>query len=270
MAPTPDARASRPPRPQLGLSGLGARLVALALVVVFAAWGWRIAPITINEDRLVANLVAKGLLDGGTYSAGDLVKVDEALRASRDEALCIPLDLRSEIVIRLALVEAQIGLGDVAAAERYLGAAEASVARALACDPNMSMAWIALAWTEFARTDFTPRAADFIRMSMKTGPYEGFSVGRRVQLLLDALPKLTDQDMRDLLADQIRVLMNNELYTLLAFNYVRSEDPERRFLADVFATGSEVQQTKIAAAVWRSGEDIELPLAPARGSRPWN
>lgn len=270
MAQTPDGGFGRQPRLKHRLSGFAARATTLAMVVGFAMWGTRVASTTVDGDRLTINLVAQAMLDGATYSDSDLLKFDGILGARPSDDLCIPRDMGSEVVIRLALVEAQIRLGDAAAAERALGLAERSIARALECDPNMSMAWIALAWAEFARHDFTPRVAELVRMSMTTGPYEGFSVARRVQLLVDALPTITDPDMRRLLAAQVRVLMDNELYTVLAFNYVRSEDAERQVLAEIFATGSKEQQTKIAAMVWRSGEDIELPLAPARGSRPWN
>jgi hypothetical protein len=270
MAQTPDDGFGRQPRLKPRLSGFAARAITLAMVVGFVAWGTRVTSTTLDGDRLTINLVAQAMLEGGTYSEADLLKFDGILGALRTDDLCIPLDMRSEIVIRLASVEAQIRLGDAAAAERALSVAEDSITRALACDPNMSMAWIALAWIEFARHDFTPRAAELMRMSMTTGPYEGFSVARRVQLLVDALPTITDPDVRRLLAGQVRVLMDNELYTVLAFNYVRSEDAERQILAEIFATGSKDQQTGIASAVWRSGEDIELPLAPARGSRPWN
>lgn len=271
MAQTPESGERSAPAPGAqGLAGLAARAVALALVAAFAVWAWRVGPTAADADRQVINVVAQALLDGDLYSEADLLATGQIMRANRADNLCVPLDLRSEIVVRLALVEGQIRIGDGDAAERDLSAAEDTIRHALACDPNMSMAWIALAWAEFARNDLTPRAADFIRMSMATGRNEAFSVVRRVQLLLDALPKMTNPALRDLLAAQVRVLMQFRFNNVLAFNFVRMEDPERRFLEEIFATGSKAQQTEIAAAIWSSGEDIDLPLAPARGARPWN
>ncbi|MFG1357540.1 hypothetical protein [Xanthobacter pseudotagetidis] len=251
-------------------AGPAARAVALALVAAFAVWVWRVGATASDADRQVVNVMAQALIEGQVYSETDLLEIDRIMRTRRADNLCVPLDLRSEIMVRLALVEGQIRFGDAVAADRDLSATEQAIHRALACDPNMSMAWIALAWAEFARNDLTPRAADFIRMSMVTGPNEAFSVVRRVQLLLDALPKMTDPALRDLLAAEVRVLMQAQLNSVLAFNFVRVEDPERKFLEEIFATGSEAQQAGIAAEIWRSGENIDLPLAPARGARPWN
>lgn len=271
MARTPEiARPPAAPLRRLRVAGLAARLVGLGLVAAFAAWSVQVAPTAADSDRLAVNLVGQTLLDGESYSQEDLRALEEILRANRAHNLCVPLDLRSEVAIRVALVELQISLGDADAAERDLDATEQSARHAISCDPNMSMAWIVLAWADFVRNDYTPRMAALVRMSMVTGANEGWSISRRVQLLLDVLPKMTDQEMRDLLIHQVRRLMADGYVRILAFHYVRSEDPERRFLAEVFATGNEEQQTKIASEVWRSGEDIDLPLSPARGSRPWN
>ncbi|MEP9347962.1 hypothetical protein [Xanthobacter sp. KR7-225] len=223
-----------------------------------------------DSDRLAVNLVGQTLLDGELYSQEDLQSLEETLLTNRANNLCVPLDLRNEVVIRVAQVELQISLGNADAVEQDLNATEESARHAISCDPNMSLAWIALAWAEFVRNDYTPRMAELVRMSMVTGANEGWSIARRVQLLLEALPKMTDPQMRDLLAGQVRRLMAGGYNRILAFHYVRLEDAERRFLADIFATGDKDQQTKIAAEVWRSGEDIDLPLTPARGTRPWN
>lgn len=144
-----------------------------------------------------------------------------------------------------------------------------ATAMTLYCSPYQSLGWTILALGEYFANGHTPRLDTLIDLSYRTGPYEGWPLARRLDLLALIAPDLSPEQSAMLKA-QIDAVVDSDLHPMLAALYVQQDEAHRGPLRKVFAELSARDQDLVTKVVRRLGADIELPLATPRGQRPWD
>lgn len=157
---------------------------------------------------------------------------------------------------------------DAALKERLNDLAYVSVVT-LYCSPYQSLGWTILALGEFLANGHTPRLDGLIDFSYRTGPFDGWPLARRLDLLVSIAPNLSPAQAA-MLKEQITTVVNSDLHVLLALVYLQQDDAHRALLRTLFSDLSARDQDLVAKAVRRAGSDVDLPLATPRGARPWD
>lgn len=254
---------------QSGWFSLGARLVVFAIVAISTLWLVMISPDFDIEATYDLNIAAKQLLDGESLPPELLTEIDAKSAAAVEAKWCDVWGLQNLAIIRVARTENAIKANDPNAADRLLTEASETARKSLQCNPMATVSWTILAWIEFIRNDDTPRLRSLLNMSFKVGPFEGWSLLRRVGLQLHILRTLDDVSIAQL-RRQINWLLARGLVEVPAQLYLSAGPQQQAFLRDVLAEAPEEVQKRAEQIVWNGGGNIALPLVNPRGSRPWN
>lgn len=249
--------------------GLAARMLTLLVVVSSVAWLVAVRADAGMEETYDLSVIAQHMLDGETFPPELLIKVDGYSAPVVEARLCDFAGLQNLAILRVARVETAIRTSDDAdAAERRLNEAADAATRSLACNPASTISWTILAWIEFVRDEDASRLRSLLRMSYQTGPYEGWALVRRTEILLHILPTLDESSVVQL-RNQLSWLLSISAVDVLAEQYMNGGPQQKDFLREVLLGASERDQKRVADVVWNNGGDIKLPLVEPRGSRPW-
>jgi len=247
---------------------LGARIAAFAIVIGAAWWLTQVLPEVDIQASYDLSAVAEHMQGGETYPPELLAEIDTVAGPLVEAKKCDYRGLQDLAIIRVARVETAIQANDPEAADQRLTAAADAARRSLTCNPNATVSWTILAWIEFIRNDDTPRLRALLDMSFRTGPFEGWALLRRVELMLHIFPTL-DQPGVIQLSSQLNWLLSLGAAEVLAEQYLATGPAQQAYLRDIMATASERDQKRVAELVRQRGSDIVLPLVEPQGSRPW-
>lgn len=246
-----------------------ARLLALAMAIATGAW--LATRESVSTSLAVDDLrhVSQRLMENDKFDAITLARVSSEVSITLNEANCNPRALQDLSIVGLAQVQLGIEAGDADETARLLSSTEAFARASVRCNPNSSVSWGVLATVEFIRNDNTPSFRSLINMSFKTGPMEFGAFQLRVPLLLSLYPNI-DQPEREQLMRQLSWLIDVDAPIPVAEYYLASNQAQQTFLREIIATKPERDQKIIADRIRNGGRDIDLPLVPPQGSRPWN
>lgn len=257
-----------------GQRGLGrraflfGRFLSAVIALLSVLWLVRAVPVSNVDAGFDLRLVAASLLDGEAFPQDILERVEADGRPLMNSDLCPAQGLLDLAVVRIALVEAAFEANDAEVADRRLTEAAEASRKSLTCSPASSVPWTILAWIEFIRDDDTPKLHALLEMSYRTGPYNGWALLRRSDLLLHIYPALSDREQAQL-RSQLNWLIASTMVQAVAARYVAAAPPQRAFLRGILADAGERDQKLAAEFIRKNGEDIDLPAVEPLGARPW-
>lgn len=246
-----------------------ARILSLVIVAGALVWLSAVVPKSTVLALYELRVLAQGVMDGERYEPQMMSDIDAAATPLLLDQPCNATGLQDLSVIKAALAIMAIDANDPDGADQRLTEAEASARRSAACNPYSGVSWTVLAWVEYIRNENTPRLASLLEMAYRTAPFEYWSLQLRINLLLYLYPKIDDEETRHL-RRLLNWLLLNGYPEALGGYYVTSAAPQRGFIRDILAEAEERDQKIAAEVIRRRGEDIDLPLVPPQGSRPWN
>jgi hypothetical protein len=243
-----------------------ARVIIFLLGSVAAAWGaYQFSLARQNEP---VERAASDLLKGRGFSSRTLTKLISDSDGAAAHAICTPSELRSLVVLRIALLKSEIADGKALDNAAYLRLYQ-QVLAALECSPSDSFLWEILFWLDASRDGLTPQNTKFLRMSFGSGPNEGWVAFSRVQVALPLLDRLPDQLSQNVIDDFVKLLNTQILYNDLAA-VLANEPPgvQSRVIGSLKATNLPVRQS-FASALRDKGVDVIVPGVQAP-DRPWH
>lgn len=250
------------------LSAFAARFASVIVVAVAGLW----LVISAGSRRLDSGLflhpVVERLMLGQFYDPQILSAMDADLSVLLTDPVCDYQALQDITVVRAALVEAAFQVDDPEVADRRLTRTEQAARAALACSPGSATAWTILAWVEHLRREDTPLLRTYLDLSYRYGPFEGWALVRRMEMLLALYPALDAQELARL-RQAVDWIISGQMSEFLGEQYVTAKPAQRKALRDILAEAPEREQKKVAEFVRNSGEEIDLPLVEPLGSRPW-
>lgn len=184
------------------------------------------------------------------------------------DSRCDHQALQDITLVRAALAETAFQTDDPDLADRQLTGAEKAARATLACSPGSTTAWTVLAWIEHLRHEDTPLLHTYLDRSYTTGPFEGWAMIRRMEILLALYPALSEKEQARL-RQAVEWISSTGLGEFFADQYVTAKPTQRKALRDILADAPEREQKRAAEYIRRMGEDIDLPLVEPLGARPW-
>ncbi|MBP2151636.1 hypothetical protein [Xanthobacter flavus] len=244
-------------------------MVVFALAAASGLWLVVVSPSLDIQATYDLNLAAKQMLNGESFPPEILDGIAAKSAPVLEAQPCNFLGFQDLAIIRSAQLENAIVANDSNAADRLSSQASDAAKKSLVCNPMSVVSWTILAWVEFLQNDDTPRLRSLLDMSFRAGPFEGWSLLRRVELQLHILPTLDNSSIEQL-KRQINWLIARGLVEVPAQLYLSAGPQQQAYLRNLLAESPEEVQKRAEQIVWNSGGNIALPLARQRGSRPWN
>ena len=175
-------------RSRLRCSGVGCRRISNFLAGVFTRPHCQSNNLLVNN--LNSSLLAKQL------------SVAERIDKS---AYCRPSVTRSAAIIRLRLLEQRSPESSSALSDAQ--DLQASIKKSLACAPSNPFFWTVLYWLSSQTSSRVP--PDYLRLSYKLGPNEGWIALRRNRLAFTLFEKLPKDLQKSAIAEFVRLLNND-------------------------------------------------------------
>lgn len=247
---------------------LAARLAGLAVAIVAVIWLSTSVGIRRLDSGLFLRPVATRMMFGEPYDPTVVAAIDADMSVVLSDRLCDYQALQDLAIVRSALVEIAFQADDADLADERLTAAEQAAKASVACSPGSPRAWTILAWIEHIRHDDTPDLRTYLRKSFRSGPYEGWSLVRRMEILLSLYPKLDESELADL-KQSVNWLAVKDMAEYIGELYVATKPESRAALRDILAETPDRAQKRAAEVIRNGGEDISLPAVEPLGSRPW-
>jgi hypothetical protein len=246
-----------------------ARVIIFLFGSVAVAWGAYQFSLTRQQEPV--QRAASDLLKGRGFSSRTLTKLLSDSDSAAARAICVPSELRSLVVLRIALLKSEIadGKASVASADASYVQLYQLAKAALECSPSDAYIWMTLFWLDASRHGLTPENAKFLQMSYESGSNEGWVAFGRVQVALSLLDRLPDRLSQNVVDDFIKLLNTGVLYDDLAAVLV-DEAPgvKTRVIRSLDAVGPSVRQ-KLSKALRDKDADVVIPGVQAP-DRPWH
>ena len=242
--------------------------MGLALVVASVIWLTASFGIKRFDSGLFLRPVAARMMAGQPYDPEIISAMETAMSVVLSDPVCDYQALQDLAVVRAAFAEVAFQGDDADLAARRLAAATEAARASLASNPVSSRAWTILAWVEHIRNEDTPLLRTYLRKSYETGPFEGWALVRRMEILLALYPALDAAELANL-QQAINRMIDLQMSDYIGEHYVSAKPEQRRLLRDLLATAPERMQKRVADVVRGEGDDIDLPLIAPLGSRPW-
>ena len=185
-----------------------------ALVGIFGilavAWGLTTLPIFWQQASL--EHIAHRIIAGEPYKIQALHQQIATIEAVENAAICRPVALWSAAIIRLRIVEESIlERSGSAAVAPQMQSLDHSIRRSLSCSPAEPFLWLILYWVETTQSGFQSKYTDYLKMSYRLGPNEGWVMLKRNPFVFAHFDRLPPA-LVAAVVDEFITILDNELY----------------------------------------------------------
>ena len=181
-----------------------ARTFICLLGIGAVAWGGFVLPLFRQQAPL--NRVASELLQGRTFKIQTLLEEARQVVAAEPSSFCNPTELHNLVILRLAIPDEAIAATDQTPVDSAYMPFYNLARRALACSPADPFVWLTLFWLDAGKSGFTPKNANYLRLSYALGPNEGWIALWRVRLALALFERLPTDLSDDAIDDFIKLV----------------------------------------------------------------
>jgi hypothetical protein len=242
------------------------RIYFIGLGILAILWAVQIFPTTWRDSAL--EKTASRIIRGYTYKTNDLLEFVPVIDDIERSTTCRPASMRSAAVIRLRLTEEAINAGDRSKIDKSLDDLIVSIRNSLQCAPADSFLWLVLYWAETTRHGFDSHYLDFLRLSYKLGPYEGWVALKRSQIAFTFFEHLPPAVAEQALAEFIG-LVNSGFEREAAESFVGPGWRLREKILPRLKAVPMRQRTAFDNEVYQLGYDVDVPGVERPEARPW-
>jgi hypothetical protein len=232
------------------------RLFPIALGLAAVTWGVFVLPVFSAQSSIihVANRIIRGEQFGSATLDSQIPKVEE-LEASK---YCNPTGLRSAAIIRLRLAEEANNSGEQQAAHTSIDLLVDSIHKSLSCSPNDSFLWLALYWAKTLQGELTTDKFEYLRLSYRLGPNEGWIAVRRNRLAFTVYEELPPDLANDAI-DEFARLLQSDLYDAAVEIFTGPAWPVRDQILPHLLNVSESRRRHFANILYWKDYDVIVP-----------
>lgn len=194
-----------------------ARISLLLLGGLGVAW----ALTALADDGELRRLteLRTAVLAGETFDSRGIGAIASELERSADLPACATRVLETIVPLRLRLVELALVEDDDGRARELTAGLQRDARKLVSCAPYQSFAWLVLFWSRNLEGNLAPADFELLRMSLRTGPHEGWISRRRNQVALAAFDALPD-DLKEKTAGEFRDLAQTTYLADAAASFV--------------------------------------------------
>jgi len=242
-----------------------ARTILVILGCAAVIWGMYALPVFARQASIEP--VATHVIGGDPFRHEVLAAIMPQVEAAERAEQCRPAALRSAAIIRTRVAEQAIIDGeDIDAA---LSSLRNSIGRSLACSPTDPFLWVVLYWVECTESGFRPSYLEYLRLSYRLGPNEGWIGLRRDGLALSVFGQLPP-DLAELAIDEFAKLLDSGFFDQTIAIITGPGWRERDLLLARLKGVPERNRQVFAKALYRLGYDVVVPGIVSPDARPWD
>jgi hypothetical protein len=244
-----------------------ARLFAVVLGLAAIAWGGATFPIfwaQLSIERTAAAIAGRS-----AFRPHSLEPLLPAINRIEQSSYCRPEAVRSAAIIRLQLAEEAVANAERDAIDTRLDALQNAILKSLACAPSDPFLWTILTWLDQTRQGFRPQQLEYLRLSYRLGPYEGWIADRRNRLALSMFWRLP-QDLTEAAVREFAAMVNSQFYEAAISILTGPGWPLHDQLLVGLSDSKLRQREEFAKELYSAGYDVAVPgIAPPTDRRPW-
>jgi hypothetical protein len=247
-------------------------LIAMRLLIVgvgcwAVAWGATAFPIVWRQSSI--ERIADHIVDGDPFKMEGLTEVIPGIEVAEQAEYCRPTTLRAGAVIRLRMAENIVAAGERELIDISMRSLSDSIRRSLRCAPADPFLWLGLFWVENARTGFSPRHLEYLRMSYRLGANEGWVGLKRNGMALAVFEQLPP-DLAEMAIGEFAKLLDTGFYGEAVSIFTGPGWRVRDLLLPRLKKVAEVHRQAFAKALYTRGYDVAVPGVTHPESRPWH
>jgi hypothetical protein len=234
--------------------GALARLFLLILGCLAVAWGLFALPVFWREASL--EYAARRIIRGEAYDLEVLKRQIPVIEMAENAAVCRSAALWSAAVVRLRLVEQS--LRDAAGKPADLGSLVNSIRHSLSCSPAEPFLWLVLYWAQNVQNGFRPEYLQYLRMSYRLGPYEGWIALKRNPVAFADFERLP-ADLAQAAVNEFAAILRNGFHREAAEIFSGPAWQVRDVVLPYLGTLSHRERDAFARIVNDRGRDFAMP-----------
>jgi hypothetical protein len=239
----------------------------LLAILGCAAVAWGMCALPSFARQLPIERVATHVLDGVPFKSDVLAAMMPQVDAAERSEPCSPAVMHSAAVIRTRMAEQAVVDGEDI--DTQLNALRDSIRRSLACSPADPFLWVVLYWVEINRNGFQPRYLEYLRLSYKLGPNEGWIALKRNGYALAIFDRLPP-DMKQMVVAEFANLLNSG-FVVLTVEIIEGPGWSHRALLLSHLTDVTARyRDEFARELYKDGYDVTVPGIAPRDPRPWD
>jgi hypothetical protein len=152
------------------------RPLTVAVGLLGIGWGGVCFPVFWQSAAL--ETMASRIL-GDSYQAATLKELLPTIESIEGSKYCLPTAIRIAAIVRLRLFDEAVDAGERQLLDDYMSSSESSIRLALRCVPSDSFLWLALYRVVSLRNGFASNYLNYLWMSYRLGPNEGWVALKR-------------------------------------------------------------------------------------------
>lgn len=184
-----------------------ARCFLFAIGCIAVSWG--VAGFSVFWQQASIERIANRIIAGEPFDGSALGRQLPIIESAERAALCRPAALRSAAIIRLRSVEIAASSADHA--DKDLKSLGSAIRSSLSCLPADPFLWLVLYWVESTQNGIKPEYFNYLRMSYRLGPNEGWVISKRNPVAF-ANFALLPRDVATDAIDEFLALIKSEFY----------------------------------------------------------
>jgi hypothetical protein len=245
----------------------GTRGLIVLLGLVSASWG--LITVTTSRDQPLLKRLTSQIIDGQPFSHAVLNSQISTLERVELAEYCEPVALRANAIIRLRIFEEVMSGTQGAVPEEPLAHLKPALKHSLSCLPSDSFMWFVLVWLESKSHRLQDRELEYLRLSNRLGPNEGWIELRRVRFALSIYDQLP-RDLAEHTLQEFIKLVEQGLLDQMADNFLSINAELQELILVRLATVDGRHQDNFSRALARRGKPLKVPLESPSDARPWD
>jgi hypothetical protein len=227
------------------------RIFAIILGCIAIFWGLETFPIFWQQALM--ERTASRIIRGDQYKIETLLRQMPVVEAAEKSTRCDPRALWSGAIIRLRIAEQNAF--DV----QQIKSLDNSIRTSLSCSPSDPFLWLALYWEAVTKKSFQQDYQNYLRMSYRLGPNEGWVALKRNTIVFINMDGLPNDLVDDGFSEFIRLLKSRNFFTEAASILVGPAWRVRDQVLSRLSELSERDREDFAQVLQSKGYDLPIP-----------
>ena len=249
------------------LAAAAARISLVLLGSASLAWGAYTLPEFWQQSSLART--ARHIIAGYPFKPEVLSALMPEVEAVEQADDCRPAALRAAAIVRVRVAEQAVTNSDSTLIDAQLTALNDSIRRSLACSPADPFLWVVLYWVESTRNGFRPAYLQYLRLSYRLGPNEGWVAIKRNSLSLAVFEQLPPE-LAEMALAEFASLLDSGFYEDTVAILIGPGWHVRDRLLPRLKQVAERHRQAFARAVYSQGYNVTVPGIENPDPRPWN
>jgi hypothetical protein len=256
--------------PLAGKSSVSA-VVARIFVSGFGglALAWALFTIPIFLQHSAVEKIGKQIIAGDSFKIAALASTRPTFVDLGKDKWSRPSVLSAAAIIDLRLLEQAIADSDQKNLDSLMSETDGMIRRSLANTPTDAFLWMILFWLENTQNGFKRTRLNYLQMSYRLGPNEGWIAVKRNRLAVAIFPSLPP-DIAENAVSEFGRLVGSNFFAEAADIFAGPGWPIGDTLLSGLKDVDELNRQTFAKFIYRLGYDVLVPGIERPDWRPWH